>query len=119
MLTLDSVLRGKFHLNSAHPELHKTLYVLCVTPMVAGLNAAVFYLRHGSITWPTPADTSAPWASDTYAFAWLSLASSLVATVLFVMFVRHRRVSSSSKIVTATVLSMAWLFTLMSFLVID
>jgi hypothetical protein len=39
--------------------------------------------------------------------------------VLFVTFVRHKRVRTSTKVVTAAVLSGAWLFTLIAFLVVE
>jgi hypothetical protein len=40
-------LRQKFHLNSAHADLHKWIYVLCVPSVVAAVNAVVYYSVHG------------------------------------------------------------------------
>jgi hypothetical protein len=111
--------RRKFRLSSAHPDLHKTLYVLCFPSAIAGVNAAIFFLVHGQVVWPTPEDTSAAWASDTFAAPWISIAGNLAATILFVLFSRHRRVRSSSKIAMSLVLTVAWLCTAISFLVID
>lgn len=111
-------LRQKFHLNSAHPDLHKWIYALCVPSLVAAINAVVYYSVHGQeARWP--AFRGAAWAADTYAAPWISLIASLTGTVLFVMFVRHKRVRSSTKIATAAMLSGAWLCTLIAFLVVE
>jgi len=116
--SLGVAFRQRFHLNSAHPDLHKWIYVLCVPPVVAALNAIVYYSVHGQeARWP--AFRGSAWAADTYAAPWFSLISNIVGTVLFVMFVRHKRVRTSTKVVTAAVLSGAWLFTLIAFLVVD
>lgn len=111
-------LRQKFHLNSAHPDLHRWIYALCVPPLVAAVNAIVYYSVHGQeARWP--AFRGAAWAADTYAAPWVSLIATVAGTVLFVMFVRHRRVRSSTKIATAAMLSGAWLCTLIAFLVVE
>lgn len=111
-------LRQKFHLNSAHPDLHKWIYVLCVPSVVAAVNAILYYSVHGEgARWP--AFRGAAWAADTYAAPWISLIANLAATALFVMFARHKRVRSSTKIATAAMLSGAWLFTLIAFLVVE
>jgi hypothetical protein len=111
-------LRQKFHLNSAHPDLHKWIYVLCLPSAVAAVNAMVYYSVHGQeARWP--AFRGAAWAADTYAAPWIALMANLAGTVLFVMFVRHKRVRSSTKIATAAMLSGAWLFTLIAFLVVE
>ena len=111
-------LRQKFHLNSAHPDLHKWIYALCVPPLVAAINAVAYYSVHGQeARWP--AFRGAAWAADTYAAPWISLIATLAGTVLFVMFVRHKRVRSSTKIVTAAIVSGAWLCTLIAFLVVE
>jgi hypothetical protein len=116
--TLAVALREKFHLNSAHPDLHKWIYVLCLPSFVVALNAVVYYLVHGEeARWP--AFRGSAWAADTYAAPWISLIANIAGTVLFVMFVRHKRVRTSTKVVTAAVLSGAWLFTLIAFLVVE
>lgn len=117
MSSVAVVLRKKFFLNSAHSELHQAIYVLCLPPLVIAVNAVVYYALHGSAQWPEFRD--AAWAADTFAAPWFSLVANTVATVLFFLFVRHRRVRSSSKIMTAAVLSSAWLCTLVAFLVVD
>jgi len=105
--------------NSAHPDLHKTLYVLCFPSVIIGLNAAIFFLVHGQVVWPTPDGTSAAWASDTYAGAWISITTNLVATILFAFFSSHKRLRRSSKISMALILTLAWICTAISFLTID
>ena len=108
----------KFHLNAAHTDLHKWIYVLCVPSAVAALNASAFYLKYGAVaTWPTT--EGAAWAADTYAAPWIALLACVMSTVLFVIFVRHKRVCSSTKIATSAMLSVAWLFTLISFLFVE
>lgn len=111
------VLRKKFRLNSAHYELHQAIYVLCLPPLLIAVNALVFYAMHGTAQWPE--FRGAAWAADTFAAPWFSLIANITATVLFFLFVRHRRVRSSSKIMTAAVLSSAWLCTVVAFLVVD
>jgi len=111
-------LREIFHLNSAHPELHKWIYALCVPSAVVALNAMLYYFVHGEgAKWP--AFTGAAWAADTYAAPWLSLLANVASTILFVAFVRHKSVRSSTRITTAAMLSMAWFFTLIAFLVVE
>ena len=111
-------LRDKFHLNSAHPDLHKWIYVLCLPSVVVASNALVYYIVHREAArWP--AFSGAAWAADTYAAPWISLIANIAGTVLFVVFVRHKRVRSSTKIATAAILSGAWLFTLIAFLVVE
>jgi len=118
MSTFGLVLRQKFQLNSAHPDLHKWIYVLCVPSAVAAVNAALYYLVHGqNATWPTFNGTA--WAADTYMAPWIALFASVAGTVLFIIFARHKRVRSSTKIATSAMLSVAWFFTLISFLVVD
>ena len=113
-----TALFGKFHVNSAHPGLHKWIYALCVPSAVAALNAAAYYVVHGEKTrWPEL--RAAAWAADTYAAPWISILVNLAATVLFVIFVRHKRVRNSTKVATAAILSGAWLFTLIAFLVVE
>ena len=111
-------LRQKFHLNSAHPDLHKWIYALCVPSVVVALNAVVYYFMHGEgARWP--AFRGSAWAADTFAAPWISLIANVAGTVLFVMFVRHKRVRTSTKVATAAILSGAWLFTLIAFLVVE
>ena len=114
--TLGILIREKLHLNSAHTELHQAIYVLCLPPLLIALNGLLYYSVHGEARWPD--QRGAVWAADTFAAPWFSLIANLVATVLFVVFVRHKRVRSSSKIITAAVLSSAWLCTLIGFLVV-
>ena len=111
-------LRQKFHVSSAHPDLHKWIYALCAPPVVAVVNAVAYYAVHGQeARWP--AFRGAAWAADTYAAPWISLIANLACTILFVMFARRKRVRSSTKIATAAMLSGAWLFTLIAFLVVE
>ena len=111
-------LRDRFHLSSAHPDLHKWIYALCVPSAIVAFNAVLYYFVHGEgAQWPTSRE--AAWAADTFAAPWLSLIANVAGTLLFVMFVRHKRVRSSTKIATAVMLSMAWFFTFISFLVVE
>ena len=111
-------IRDKFHLNSAHPDLHKWIYALCVPSVVAAVNAVVYYSVHGQeARWP--AFRGAAWAADTFAAPWISLVANIAGTVLLVVFVRHKRVRSSTKIITAALLSGAWLCTLIAFLAVE
>jgi hypothetical protein len=110
--------REKFRLNSAHPDLHKWIYALCVPSAIVAFNAVVYYFVHGEgARWPSSRE--AAWAADTFAAPWLSLIGNLAGSVLFVMFIRHKRVRSSTKIATAVMLSMAWFFTFVGFLVVE
>jgi hypothetical protein len=116
--SFNGALREKFHLNSAHPDLHKWIYALCVPPAVVALNAVLYYVVHGEeARWP--AFPGSPWAADTFAAPWISLIANVAGTVLFVMFVRHKRVRTSTKVATAALLSGAWLFTLIAFLLVE
>jgi len=116
MSTLSLVLREKFHLNSAHPDLHKAIYVLCVPSLLAALNAAIYYLSRGEANWSTT--NAAAWTVDTYAAPWISFTANVAATVVFIILSRHRRVRSHTKIAIAAVLTLAWLGTFVSFLVV-
>lgn len=110
--------RKRFHLNSAHPDLHKWIYALCVPSAVVALNAVLYYFVHGEeARWP--AFRGAVWAADTYAAPWLSLIANFAGSVLLLMFVRRKRVRRSTKIATAVMLSAAWLCTLIAFLVVE
>lgn len=110
--------RERFHLNSAHPDLHKWIYALCVPSAVVALNAVSYYFVNGEeARWP--AFRGAAWAADTYAAPWLSLIANFAGSVLLLMFVRHKRVRRSTKIATAAMLSAAWLCTLIAFLVVE
>ena len=116
--TFGGAVRKKFHLNSAHPDLHKWIYALCVPSAVVALNAMIYYFVRGEgARWPEFRD--AAWAADTFAAPWVSLVANIAGTVLFVVFVRHKRVRSSTKIATAAMLSAAWLCTLIAFLVVE
>lgn len=116
--SLGPALREKFRLNSAHPDLHKWIYALCVPSAVVALNGVLYYLVHGEgARWPS--FRGAAWAADTFAAPWISLIANLAGTMLFIMFVRHKRVRTSTKVATAVVLSGAWLLTLVAFLVVE
>jgi hypothetical protein len=109
---------NKFQGNSAHKALHMWIIALCIPSALSALNAGVYYFTHGEVSrWA--ASRSSVWAAQTYAAPWISLTANVATTVLFVMFVRHRRIDMSSKMVTVTVLNAAWLFTLISFLVVE
>ena len=111
-------LREKFHLNSAHPDLHKWIYALCVPSAIVALNGILYYVVHGEgARWPVFRGSG--WAADTFAAPWISLLANIAGTVLLVVFVRHKRVRTSTKVVTAAVLSGAWLFTLIAFLAVE
>ena len=109
----------KTHVRSAHPDLQKTFYALCFPAVIIGLNATIFLIAHGQVVWPTPEDTSAAWASDTYAGAWVSIVTNLAATVVFVYFSRHKRLRRYPKIVMSLILSLAWLCAAISFVAIE
>jgi hypothetical protein len=112
------VLREKLHLNSAHPDLHKWIYALCVPSAIVALNGIVYYSVHGEgARWPVFRGSG--WAADTFVAPWISLIANIAGTVLLVVFVRHKRVRTSTKVVTAAVLSGAWLFTLIAFLAVE
>jgi len=118
MSSLGITLREKFHLNSAHPDLHKWIYALCVPSAIVAFNAVLYYFVHGEgARWPTSRE--AAWAADTFAAPWLSLIGNVAGTVLFVMFIRHKRVRRSTKIATAVMLSLAWFFTFVGFLLVE
>lgn len=117
MSSLAVTFREKLHVNSAHPELHQAIYVLCLPPLLIALNGLIFYAMHGAAQWPEYRGEA--WAADTFAAPWFSLLANVICTVLFFLFVRHRRVRTSSKIVTAAMLSSAWLCTLIAFLVVE
>jgi hypothetical protein len=118
MSSFGIALRDRFHLSSSHPDLHKWIYALCVPSAIVAVNGVLYYFVHSeSAQWPASRD--AAWAADTFAAPWLSLIANVAGTVLFVMFVRHKRVRSSTKIATAVTVSMAWLFTFIGFLVVD
>lgn len=118
MSSFGLVLRQKFQLNSAHPDLHKWIYALCVPSAIAALNATLYYLVYGEeATWPAFNGTA--WTVDTYMAPWIALFASVAGTVLFIIFARHKRVRSATKIATSAMLSAAWLFTLISFLVVE
>jgi hypothetical protein len=118
MSNFGIALRDRFHLSSSHPDLHKWIYALCVPSAIVAFNALLYYLVHGEgAQWPTSRE--AAWAADTFAAPWLSLIANMAGTILFVMFIRHKRVRSSTKIATAVMLSMAWLFTFIGFLVVE
>ena len=120
MAAFGIAVRHKLHLNSAHPDLHKWLYALCVPCALFGVNGILYYFSNGGeARWPVYQGDGAAWAADTYVAPWLSLLANLGATVLFVLFVRHKRVRRSSKISMAAVLSAAWLCTLIAFLVVE
>jgi len=115
---LGASLREKLHVNSAHPDLHKSIYLLCVPSLIASVNAAAYYLRHGYANWSTL--NSAPaWTMDTYAAPWVSMIANIAATVVFVIFSRHKRVRSHYKVLVSFVLTLAWLGTFLSFVVIE
>jgi len=120
MATFGIAVRHKLQLNSAHPDLHKWLYVLCVPCALFGVNGILYYFFNGSeARWPIYRGDGAAWAADTYVAPWLSLLANFGASVLFVLFVRHKRVRRSSQISMAAVLSAAWLCTLIAFLVVE
>ena len=118
MSTFGFVLREKLHLNSAHPDLHKTIYLLCLPSLLAGLNAGAYYLRHGAVNWLATRH-AAFWTVDTYAAPWVSLLANIAATVVFVIFSRHKRVRSHYKVAMSVMLTLAWLGTFFSFLVVE
>ena len=111
-------LREKLHVSSAHPDLHKSIYLLCLPSLVATLNAAIYYLRHGYANWST-LNTAPAWTMDTYTAPWVSLLFNVAATVVFVIFSRHRRVRSHYKVAVSVVLTLAWLGTFLSFVVVE
>ena len=119
MYSFGIALRQKFRVNSAHPDLHKWIYALCVPSAIVAFNAVLYYFVHGGegARWPTSRE--AAWAADTFAAPWLSLIANLAGSVVFVVFIRHKRVRSSTRIATAVMLSMAWFFTFVGFLVVE
>ena len=56
-------LREKFHLNSAHPDLHKWIYALCAPSAIVALNGILYYVVHGEgARWPVFRGSG--WAAD-------------------------------------------------------
>jgi hypothetical protein len=115
---LHDKLHGTLHLNSAHPDLHKTIYLLCIPSLIAAANAAIYYMVHGYANWST-LSTVAAWTMNTYAAPWIALLANIAATVVFIIFSRHKRVRSHSKVAVSTMLTLAWLGTFLSFLVVE
>ena len=111
-------LREKLQLSSAHPELHKTIYVLCLPSLLVIANAMFYYFLHGEASLPEPSSATA-WTTGTYAASPVSLIANIAATVMFVIFSRHRSVPSHCKIAVSFMLTLAWLGTFLSFLVVD
>ena len=118
MFSFGFALRDKLYLSSTHSELQKWIYILRVPSTIIGLNALIYYsVRGREARWP--AVGGAAWDARTYAAPWISLLANLAGTVLFILLARHHRVHSSSKIATATLLTGAWLFTLIAFLAVE
>lgn len=120
MTSFAVVLREKLHLhlNSAHPDLHKAIYALCIPSLVAVLNAALYYLIRGKANWAS-FSTAPIWTAIAYAVPCISLVGNIAATVVFVIFSRHRRVSSRSKASASLLLTFSWFCTSLSFLVVQ
>jgi len=117
MAAFGVALREKLHLSSSHRVLHKTIYFLCVPSLVAFVNAVTYYLVYGQAN--LNSGRANTWTVDTYAVPWLSLVANIAATVVFVMFSRHRRVHSHSRVAVSFLLTLAWLGTFVSFLVLE
>lgn len=117
-VALREKLQERLHLNSAHPDLHKTIYLLCIPSLIAAANAATYYFVHGYANWST-LSTVAAWTMNTYAAPWVALIANIAATVVFVIFSRHKRVRSHSKVAVSTTLTLAWFCTFLSFLVVE
>lgn len=111
--------RDKLRLSSAHAELHKAVYALCFPAAVAGVNAVVYYVLRGDAEWPASKGEGAAWAADTFVAPWFAAAATIGATLLFIQLARHRRVRRSARIVTALVVTLAWLLTALSFLIVE
>jgi hypothetical protein len=118
MSTFGVVLREKLHLNSAHPDLHRTIYVLCVPSLLAAFNAASYYFIRGEANWSSYG-TAPIWTVIAYAAPWISLVANLAGTVVFVIFSRHKRVRSHSKAAVSSMLTLSWFCTFLSFLVVQ
>lgn len=120
MSSFGVVLREKLrlHLNSAHPDLHKAIYVLCIPSLIAVFNAALYYLIRGKVNWASFG--AAPiWTTIAYALPCISLVGNVAATVVFIIFSRHRRVRSHSKASVSFPLTFSWFCTFLSFLVVQ
>ena len=115
-MTTFVALREKLQLSSTHPDLHKTIYALCLPPLIVAVNALSYYLLHNEASLP---ESSSPWTLGTSAAPAFSLIANIAATVVFVIFSRHKSVRSHSKIAVSFMLTLAWLGTLLSFLVVD
>jgi hypothetical protein len=118
MSAFGLALRDRLHLSSSHRALHKTIYFLCLPSLFTAANAVTYYLVHGQANLAEPAKANA-WTLATYSAPWLSLVANIAATVVFVMFSRHRRVRSHSRVAVSFMLTLAWLGTFVSFLVLD
>jgi|GEM_PF-2699343 len=118
MSTFGVVLRDKLHLNSAHPDLHKTIYVLCIPSLIAAINAALYYFLRGEANWAS-FGTAPIWTVIAYAAPWISLVANVGATVVFIIFSRHKRVRSHSKASVSFMLTLSWFCTFLSFLVVQ
>lgn len=115
-MTTFVALREKLQLSSTHPDLHKTIYALCLPPLIVAVNALSYYLLHNEASLP---ESSSPWTLGTSAAPAFSLIANIAATVVFVMFTRHRRVHSQSRVAVSFTLTLAWLCTFVSFLVVE
>ena len=120
MSSFGVVLREKLrlHLNSAHPDLHKAIYVLCIPSLIAVINAALYYLIRGKANWAS-FGTTPMWTAIAFAASCISLVGNVAATVVFVIFSRHRRVRSQSKASVSFLLTFSWFCTFLSFLVVQ
>jgi hypothetical protein len=111
--------RKRFRVSSAHPELHKAIYFLCLPPALFAANAAIYYATRGQLSWERLLNGGSYWGADTYAAPWISTVANLAASIVFVSFARSKRVRRSSKIAMTFILTFAWLCTALSFLVIE
>jgi hypothetical protein len=111
--------RKRFHLSSAHPELHKAIYLLCLPPAIFAANAGVYYRTRGQLSWDRLLNSGSYWGADTYVAPWISILANLSATLIFVSFARSKGVRRSSKIAMAFLLTFAWLCTTLAFLVVE
>jgi len=118
MLPLGFAVRDKLYLSSTHSELQKWIYALCVPSAIIGMNALIYYFVHGrEARWPSVG--AGAWDARTCAAPWFSLLANLAGTVLFILLIRHQSVRSSSRIATSTMLTGAWVFTLIAFLTVE
>ena len=106
------------HLNSAHPDLHKAIYVLCIPSLIAVMNAVLYYLIRGKVNWAS-FGIAPIWTAIAYAAPCISFVGNVAATVVFVIFSRHRRVRSHSKASVSFLLTFSWFCTFLSFLVLQ